>query len=195
MASYLAAINVDRYTLHKLEGPHGILIRSYFPPDYPESTSSISTGSRRLIAYLETVYGPYPFKEYGVVIANPENPLCQSNGTADETQTLSVHCASSNMASEEIIVHELAHQWFGDSVSLENWQDMWLKEGMATYAEWLWITRDKGLELLNRVVKAQRIGYYPYSLTGTPPPEELYRDEVYKGGGLVFHALRLKVGE
>ncbi len=195
MASYLAAINIDKYTAHILPGPHGIVVRSYLPPGYPEAFVKNIDKLPEMITFLETVYGPYPFKEYGVVIADPENPLCADGGTADETQTLSVHCPSSSMSSEEVLVHELAHQWFGDSVSLENWKDIWLKEGMGTYAEWMWTTRDEGLELLTRVAKAQLHGYHPDTLTGTPSPDDLYRNEVYKGGALVFHALRLKVGD
>jgi aminopeptidase N len=195
MASYLASINVDQYVLRNLEGPHGIRIRSYFPSDYPASDFSNFDKLPEMLAYLESQYGPYPFKEYGVVVANPGNPLCQAGGSAVETQTLSVHCPSSSMAGEEVIVHELAHQWFGDSVSLENWKDVWLKEGLATYSEWLWLARDKDREVLDRVVKAQRSGYYPAVPTGEPPANSIYRDEVYRGGGLVIHALRIKVGD
>ena len=195
MASYLASINVDKYTLKTLEGPHGIVVRSYFPPGYRESDISRFDKLPEMIGFLEGIYGPYPFKEYGVVIANPENPACKPNGNAVETQTLSVHCSNPAMADERVIIHELAHQWFGDSVSLENWKDIWLKEGMATYVEYMWLARDKDLATLTRVMKAQMIGYYPKTMTGAPPPDDLYRGEVYLGGALVYHALRLKVGE
>jgi aminopeptidase N len=195
MATYLASINVDRFTVRTLDGPHGIPIKNYFPPGYPDSDASNFDKLPEMLAFLETVYGPYPFDEYGVVVADLENPMCQTTGTAIETQTLSVHCPSPSMASEEAIVHELAHQWFGDSVSLENWRDIWLKEGMATYAQWLWLTREDGLERLTTVVKAQKFGGKLASPVAQPPASDLYRDESYRGGGLVFHALRLKVGE
>jgi aminopeptidase N len=195
MASYLASIDVDQYTLKTMPGPDGVVVRSYFPAGYPDSYARHFDKLPEMIQYLASVYGPYPFKEYGVVVANSASPLCVQGGTAIETQTLSVHCPSYAMATEDAIVHELAHQWFGDSVSLENWRDIWLKEGMATYAEWLWATRDSDLETLTRVAKTQAAGYFPRTLTGDPPAVDLYRDEVYKGGALVFHALRLKVGD
>ena len=193
-ASYLVSVNIGKYQLEESKSPSGILIRNYFPPDYPELLRKNFDKLPEMIDFLSSVYGPYPFSEYGVVITSSEGSLCNFAG-ADETQTLSLHCPQESAATESVIVHELAHQWFGDSVSLKNWKDVWLKEGMATYAEWLWRTRDKDLAILNKVVKAQIVGYYPSTSIGEPPKDSLYRDEVYKGGALVFHALRLRVGE
>ena len=193
-ASYLVSINIGKYALDEFDGPDGVHIRNYFPPEYPESLKKNFDKLPEMIEYLVSLYGPYPFDEYGVVIASSDIEACAWAG-ALETQTLSIHCPTSFMASEEVIVHEAAHMWFGDSVSLENWKDIWLKEGMATYAQWLWTTRDKDLETLTKVVKSQMVGYYPSKPTSEPSAAILYREEVYKGGALVFHALRLKVGD
>ena len=193
-ASYLAAINIGKYLYEETDGPNDILIRNYFPSNYPERLKNNFDALPDMIEYLSSLFGPYPFKEYGVVIASSESSLCDEGG-ADETQTLSIHCPNPEMADERVIVHELAHQWFGDSVSLENWKDIWLKEGMATYAEWLWSMRDKDLETLNKIVKIQMNTYFPSTPTGEPPSHELYQEEVYKGGALVYHALRLQVGD
>jgi len=194
-ASYLVAINVGNYVYEETEGPDGVLIRSYFPPDFPDTFKINFEKLPEMLEYLSSVFGPYPFKEYGVVIASWDAPLCDRGGLAQETQTLSIHCPTRQMREEQTVVHELAHQWFGDSVSLENWKDIWLKEGMATYAQWLWINREADLETLNSYVYDQTIGYSPSTMTGEPPSDSLYRDEVYRGGALVFHALRLEVGD
>jgi aminopeptidase N len=195
MATYLASINIDKYTLVTARGPNGVAIRSYFPPGYPDSLKQHFDALPEMLKYLDSIYGDYPFDEYGVVIAASASPFCTPYETALEAQTMSIHCPAATMADEGVIVHELAHQWFGDEVSLENWQDVWLKEGMATYAEWLWLTRDEDLKVVNKVVLTQTSSYYPSTLIGRPPAHDLYRNEVYTGGGLVFHALRQKVGE
>ena len=194
MASYLAGVDIGKYDLVTQPGPNGITIRNYFPPDYPDYLREHYKALPKMIEFLNNLYGTYPFKEYGVVIANGDTLLCKGAG-ADETQSLSTFCPDYSMADEQVIIHELAHQWFGDSVSLKNWKDVWLKEGMATYVEWQWLTKNKDLKILNNVVKVQMVGYYPSTATGNPPADQLYRQEVYKGGALVFHALRLKVGD
>jgi aminopeptidase N len=80
-------------------------------------------------------------------------------------------------------------------VSLENWQDIWLKEGMATYTEWLWQTRGQDVNALTELANEQRNTYQHDSKIGQPPVDELYDWEVYIGGAQVFHALRLQVGD
>ena len=97
-----------------------------------------------------------------------------------------------------VITHELTHQWFGDSVTLQKWQDIWLNEAFATYAEWLW-SEHEGL------FTAQQY-YDSYSaipaddpfwqLTiGDPGPARLFDAAVYYRGGLTVHALRLQIGD
>ena len=193
MASYLASINIDQYELFTQTGPNGMTIRNYFPPDYPASLRigyNILPGA---IDFFDDLFGPYPFDEYGVVISDNTAP-CNVVDTALEVQSLSIHCPSEVMASERVIIHELGHQWFGDSISLENWKDIWLKEGLAVYSEWLWESRNDPAALA-RIAKSHRSGFFDSDASvGEPPPDGLYSIESYTGGALVFEALRLEVG-
>ncbi len=195
MASYLATINIDKYSVVTLQGPNGVPIHNYFPPGYPETSRKNFEQIPEMMKYLNGLFGNYPFSEYGVVIADSGSPICAGMGQALETQTLSLHCPNSRMAEENVIIHELAHQWFGDYVSLKNWNEIWLKEGMAFYTEWLWIHKDKELKALKQFVKTKSALYIPTAIIGQPPKDDLYNLAVYKGGALVFHTLRLKVGE
>jgi aminopeptidase N len=196
MASYLASINVGQYVVETSQGPGGVAIRNYLPPDLAGSLKKNVGTISNMIEYLNGLFGPYPFDEYGVVIADSGIAHCRRFfGAAFEAQTLSVHCVYPLMLDESVLVHELAHQWFGNAVSLENWQDIWLKEGMATYAEWLWQTRGQDVNALTALANEQRNSYQHDSKIGQPPADELYDWEVYIGGAQVFHALRLQVGD
>jgi aminopeptidase N len=195
MATYLASVNIGHYELVTQSGPHGMTIRNYFPPDYPKSFRDEFNVLPAAIEFYESMFGPYPFKEYGVVIAGTGTAGCDGVGTADETQSLSIHCPTMTMATEDVIVHELAHQWFGDNVSLENWQDIWLKEGFATYAEWLWNSKNDPAALA-AIAKEKEKSFFDSDLpVAKPTPDNLYTDESYTGGALVLQALHLKVGD
>jgi aminopeptidase N len=190
MVSYLAAINIDKFVLETAQGPNEIRLRSYFKPGLPDPIKSRSALLPAMIEYFASLFGPYPFEEYGVLVVG--DAFCQSNTIGEEVQTMSVFCPDQFI--EPLIAHELAHQWIGDSVSLNKWQDLWLKEGLATYAQMLWVTRDGGLDELNAKVKPDLYRHYLMP-TGKPDVADLYSTEVYEGGALVFHALRLKVGD
>jgi aminopeptidase N len=195
-ASYLVSINIGKYDLVEAQGPNGIHIRNYFPLDYPQNLRENYGKLPEMIEFLANLYGPYPFKEYGVVIGSSQTEIC-SQGNADETQTLSIHCPQAFMASEVVIVHELAHQWFGDSVSLENWKDVWLKEGFATYAEWLWQSKNNPTDI--QKIAEDQLGHDGIGGTIAPIAEpqkfDLYTAASYTGGALALEALRLKVGD
>jgi len=191
MASYLASINIDRYTLEEGQGPHGIKMRNYFPPGYPEDLKSNFDAMPEMLEYFSGLFGPYPFDVYGVVIT-AQQPFCPG---ALEGQTLSIHCPDSVMADEYVIAHEIAHQWFGDSVSLENWQDLWLKEGLASYAGWLWEHRHEDLDTFTAFVGERKQSFTLTTPIAQPAADSLYGAEAYIGGAIFFHALRLQVGD
>lgn len=191
MASYLATVNIAEYVRETEQGPDGVLIRNYFPPDFPDTSREGFEQTAEMIAFFSDRFGPYPFEAYGSVIVDIPGDFY-----ALETQTLSQHANNIIARSEGIVAHELAHQWFGNSVSLENWQDMWLKEGPATYAEWLWLEQTQGVEALDvRVRGAYYIESESANAPGNPSPGNLFSISVYDRGALTFHALQLRVGD
>ena len=194
MATYLAAVNIDRYDVETAAGPDGVAIRNYFPHAYPAAQRRRYAVLPQMLEYFAKVFGPYPYAAYGVLVADPAAEPCKFM-VAEETPTLSTHCATVRAADEEVVAHELVHQWFGDSVSLANWEDVWLKEGLATYGQWLWGARDQDMAALNKSAERELRGLHLAAPIAQPAPGDLYNEGVYTGGALVFHALRLKVGD
>ena len=144
-----------------------------------------------MLAFFSERFGPYPFEVYGIVIFDiPDDGV-----VAMETQTLSQHGENEFSLSEYVIAHELAHQWFGDSVSLESWQDIWLKEGAATYAGWLWLENKESGTLDAKVRRVYPFETFSPNPPGNPSPTNLYTNIVFDRGALTFHALRLRVGD
>ncbi len=121
VASYLVALHIADLDETTAVGPRGLPIRNYFAHAISASDRASFDRLPAMIAYFESAFGPYPFEAYGATVVD------EAFGAALETQTMSTH--SRDAVAESVVVHELAHQWFGDSVGLERWQDIWLNEG------------------------------------------------------------------
>ena len=189
MATYLATVNVGRFDVEEQSGPNDMQLTYYFPPATKEEIRESFRRTPEMITTLEEWFGPYPFECYGGVVAGAGPPA------ALETQTLPVYGGTEPGIGVQI--HELAHQWFGNSVSFDTWRDLWLAESFASYAEWLWSVEEG--EEGSIAERVQR--YYGYlsaaevELMGDPGTDNLFGLGVYMRGPVALHALRLKIGD
>ena len=147
------------------------------------------------LEFLINLYGPYPFDSIGAIVDYAPNVFYSLESQSKPNYWV--------IPSEDTIVHELAHMWFGDAVVLERWPDMWLNEGFATWSEWIW-NEHKGVksaaQQFDDLYDTPEDSADGQDLWFPAPNEladasELFHTPVYDRGAMTLQALREKVGE
>jgi aminopeptidase N len=145
-----------------------------------------------IVAYESSVFGEYPFDAMGGTVTNGQGGL--------ENQTRPTYGGLTLTAvGIAVVVHEMAHMWFGDSVSPHDWRDVWLNEGFATYAEWLWsehtgagTAAQRAREVYDRFPADDPL----WQIVVTDPGAgNVFPAAVYHRGALTLQALRATVGD
>jgi len=193
MATYLATVQIGRYDEVDL-AVSPVTIRGVLPAGRIREFRHDFGRQQDMMKLFCRQFGPYPFGGYTVVVTDDplEIPL--------EAQGISVFGSNhvdGRRGSERLVAHELAHQWFGNSLTVADWRHIWLNEGFATYAEWLWSDVSGG-----RTVDAHARQWYawlalrPADLRlSDPGVSRLFDQRVYKRGGVALHALRHELGD
>ena len=191
MTTWLATVHVNKFRSDLSRAPDGTPIRVYAPFGIPQSHIDGYAKAGEMLTYFETLIGRYPFGSYGsVVVADPILYY------ALETQAMSVFPAGNDPPSEGLVAHELAHQWFGNSVSVAKWEDLWFAEGLATYFEFVWEHRNDPAAF-----DAAMLDNYDYVVDRklkaavVEAPDQLFSDRTYLRGAAALYALRLQVGD
>jgi len=195
MATYLVEVAVGDYAALDEPTSNGVIIRHYVYPDRQEDGRAVFSYTGETLSILADLFGPYPFDTYGHIVA-PEA------GMALETQTLTLMPDSVLDATEEemfaLIAHELAHQWYGNTVTPATWADIWLNEGFATYAEWLAEEQRYGFESAQASRTLAEQALLSDSRTTPlllPAPAETFGTVTYKQGAWLLHMLRDEIGD
>lgn len=204
MATELAQVSIGRSTVLHREGPHALPVRDVVPTKDVKVLEPWLARTPDQIAWMESKVGPYPFETYGLLMAQA------TTGFELETQTLSLferelftEPAYPKWYVESIMVHELSHQWFGDTVSPRTWSDLWLNEGHATWYEALYAEEKAGKPMEARMKAAYaasdrwRAAGGPPAAPKAPAPGQkisLFRPNVYDGAALALYALRQEIG-
>ena len=190
MATYLAAVYIGDF--ERIDhGPlydGGPIIRDYVPRGASPDVVQALSVTPDVIAFLEERLGPYPFDAYGTIVT--PFPL----GLALENQTLSIHGPAT--IGPGIIAHEAAHQWLGNSVSPDDWSEIWVNEGFATYLHLMFETEHFGADFNDTMTQVHAW----LSAEGIGPPkgieiQDLFGATVYYRGAATLHALRLHAGD
>ena len=199
MATYLAMAAIGKYDVTSYR-KNGIQFLDAIDPAIPAATyARIAKSFARepeILQFLSGYFGPYPFHaaggivdadgEWGYALENQSRPIYtpQDFGTQED--------------GDSVVVHELAHQWYGDSLALERWRGIWLNEGFASYAEWLW-SEHEGLgtaqQAFDKLYAIPATATLWKSKVADPGPPNLFIGAVYNRGAMTLHVLRRAVGD
>ncbi|MEU1511274.1 M1 family metallopeptidase [Streptomyces sp. NPDC005811] len=197
-ATYLATLALGRFDLTTGTSEGGVPVVNAYSKDLGDNDGAARASVERtgeIVDWLSGVFGPYPFSSAGGYVPNT------TTGFALETQGRVYYSPRqfANGANTSVVVHELAHQWYGDSVSLKGWKDIWLNEGFARYAQWLWSEHEgegAAQELADYVYASHPADDAFWTVKpGDPGADRQFDIAVYDRGALAVQALRNEIGD
>ena len=188
-ASYLITLAVGDYSRTITQTSSGMDISYWLRPQDADLLPGLRREGNKAFTWLERHVGPYPFSTLGVVVVG--------GASAMETQTMITMSRGAVERFDAVLQHELAHQWYGDSVTPSDWQGLWLNEGWAMYMQ-QWYERDTG-----RVVYGGGLGQWRLldqqsrNRSGPPgdfDPQKFGDLNVYLGPAMMLEAIRSRIG-
>ncbi len=190
MAPYLATATLGRFDLTQYKLRSGLPV--YIAVDPTLSSAKVLDKLPDIVDFYSSIYGPYPFDAVGAIVDDAKNV-----GYSLETQTKPVF---DQVPDEATLAHELSHMWYGDSVTLTQWPDIWLHEGFATWSEWIW-SEHEGRKSAHQWFKnlyntpAQDTAFWTPPPGNPGTPANLFDGTIYDRGAMTLQALREKIGD
>jgi aminopeptidase N len=190
MPSYAAMLAIGRYDMASSAVPRtGQPVVTAVAPSVAKESAEVLARIPEVMNWAAKKFGRYPFGAFGAIVV-PKGQL----DYALETQTRPVFPI--DQLDEDTLVHEVAHQWYGNSVTLKTWKDMWLNEGFATYAEWLWNEDYNSTPAQERFEVAFALdANWEFAPADPPSAAQVSDAPVYERGAMVLHKVRQAVGD
>lgn len=214
MASYLASVNTfDERKFSRTEvAPDFEVVH---PKEMEAKVRSEFANHAKMMEFLSQRLGPYPFDSYGAIVTDLPVDSYRTRFTdgqntyeadskfevAFEAQTRPIFQADSITGTKEFeptIIHEMAHQWFGNAVTNASESDVWVNEAFPSYSGWLWVEEQQGPEAFETEMRAIHDSIKDHKFTDTmanPDRDKLFSQENYARMTLSMHALRRKLGD
>jgi aminopeptidase N len=192
VSSYLVTATLGKFDITTGRTPHGVPYFIAVDPTQQAKAAPVLAELPAIVDYFTSVYGRYPFGSAGAIVDHAPNV-----GYALETATRPVFDRAPSVST---LAHELAHQWYGDDVTLSQWRDIWLNEGFAEFSAWLW-DEHSGTE--TAAAHLAELLAIPASVEDewSPPPgnpgaaDAIFAGSVYDRGAGALEALRQKLGD
>ncbi|GAA2911613.1 metallopeptidase [Actinoplanes cyaneus] len=196
MPAYLVTLAIDHYTPVRDTGPHGLPLTYWVVPGADDKLLPVLRKSPELLTWLESLLGPYPFETAGAVV-NGSVSAMETQQLVSMGRPLSWSVLEQKRY-EDTLLHEYAHQWFGDAVTPTTWADLWLNEGFAQYLEYKYQQKKRGYDdaTLEQVLRS-----YDARLRrelgppGKPSPADFAGSNVYQCGAAMLKELNDALGD
>ncbi len=197
ISTYLISLAIAPYTvIADHVGP--LAVQYYVPKDLEAKARIDFERTPQLLEYFSRLWLPYPYEKYAMATV----PLYTGAMEHTTATTMADSYVNGDKEGEDTVAHELAHQWWGDLVSPATWDDLWLNEGFATYAEILFNHQFHGADAGLENLLFQRAGYFQFDTEGTAaavdpkvPADDKFTPAVYEKGAWILHMLRQQLGD
>ena len=198
MVTYAAFFAAGRFRLERgvMDGrPYVYAVSRRLGQSRQDKSMQLLEHTGALVSWLESKFGRYPFSSIGGVIGG----IPVGYALEDQSRPVYPYVGGPTADSLSLLVHENAHQWFGDSVSLRHWRDVWLNEGFATYAEWLYAQDNGGPSLKDHLRQLYDVhgagdGFWKVKVSN-PGPADMWDNAIYDRGAMTLAALGQRVGD